>query len=198
MTTNNSQFLHCCTRMDRRGQSKDAFSLAFCLTVAKSIYKSQKKKSNARNGGAAKEFGQIRKFLYDSSHLFWTEWPQRLHSSWLKAICWCLVWKLSALSAGENLTHTPVPGSKEVWQLQIPATTSLGFTQAAETTQAGPPPPRPKAQQDTICNPAFSQLSQQTLLLNRFVFCLPVGDTVLFQWRQTLSADEEQGVRVSD
>lgn len=44
MTTNNSQFLHCCTRMDRRGQSKDAFSLAFCLTVAKSIYKSQKKK----------------------------------------------------------------------------------------------------------------------------------------------------------
>lgn len=43
MATNNSQFLYCCTRMDRRGQSKDAFSLAFCLTVAKSIYKSQKK-----------------------------------------------------------------------------------------------------------------------------------------------------------
>lgn len=60
MATNNSQFLYCCTRKDRRGQSKDDFSLAFCLTVAKSIYKSQnktKKKSNARNGGAAKEFG---------------------------------------------------------------------------------------------------------------------------------------------
>lgn len=59
MATNNSQFLYCCSRMDRRGQSKDAFSLAFCLTVAKSIYKSQKKKkkSNARNGRAAKEFG---------------------------------------------------------------------------------------------------------------------------------------------